>query len=130
MILRAALLALALAATPAAADDPPARTVLPIRAVTLSNGAVRYGVPIQIGDTRLDAALDTGSTGLRVLPGVLGPGDAQPSETEETYGYASGSRYEGLAGEATLALGPVSGRAPIHLIRSIGCFALLPRCPA
>jgi hypothetical protein len=65
-----------------------------------------------------------------VLPGVLRPGDAAPSEEPETYGYASGSRYEGLAGEATLALGAISAKAPIHLIASIGCFAHLPRCPA
>jgi hypothetical protein len=126
----AALAALAIAAAPAAADDPPPRAELPIRAVTLSNGAIRYGVPIRIGGTTLDAALDTGSTGLRILPGVLAPGDAQPSEEPETYGYASGSRYEGVAGEARVSLGAVSGRAPLHLIKSIGCFAQLPRCPA
>ena len=132
MVRRAALFALliALAAGRGAAQAPAARAVLPIRAVTLSNGAVRYAVPIRIGGTALDAALDTGSTGLRVLPGALAPRDAQASETPETYGYASGSRYEGLAGEATLGLGALSGRAPIHLIRSIGCFARLPHCPA
>ena len=118
------------AAAPAAADDTAPRVALPIHAVTLSNGAVRYGVPIRIGGTSLDAALDTGSTGLRVLPGVLQPGDARPSETPETYGYASGSRYEGLAGEATVSLGPLTARAPLHLIRSIGCFGETPHCPA
>jgi hypothetical protein len=131
MALRAALLAaLALAAAPAAADDAAPRVELPIHAVTLSNGAVRYGVPIRIGATTLDAALDTGSTGLRVLPGVLRAGDATASEEPEVYGYASGSRYEGLAGEATLGLGAIAARAPIHLISAIGCFAHLPRCPA
>jgi hypothetical protein len=124
-----ALLAFAVAA-PAGAEDASARTVLPIRAVSLSNGAIRYGVTIRVGETVLDAALDTGSTGLRILPGVLQPGDARPSEVPEIYGYASGSRYEGLAGEAMLALGAVSGQTPIHLIRAIGCFAHLPRCPA
>jgi hypothetical protein len=131
MALRAALLvALAVAAAPARGQEAAPRVALPIHAVSLSNGAVRYGVPIRIGDTTLDAALDTGSTGLRVLPGVLQPGDATPGEAPEVYGYASGSRYEGLAGEARLGLGAISARAPIHLISSIGCFAHLPRCPA
>jgi hypothetical protein len=132
-MLRGLALSLALAsglAAPSAAQDVPRRAALPIRAVTLSNGAVRYAVSIRIGGTTLAAALDTGSTGLRVLPGALQPGDAQPTETPETYGYASGSRYEGLAGEATVTLGAVTARAPIHLIRSIGCFAQTPRCPA
>lgn len=130
MALRAAALAvLALLAAPAAAQAPP-RAELAIHAVTLSNGAVRYGVPVRIGATMLDAALDTGSTGLRVLPGALGPRDAQPGDTPEVYGYASGSRYEGVAGEAPLELGGLRGRAPIHLIRAIGCFAHLPHCPA
>ncbi len=127
----AAALAILLAlAVPAAADDAAPRSELPIKAVTLSNGAVRFGVPIRIGAKALDAALDTGSTGLRVLPGVLAITDAKASEEAEIYGYASGSRYEGVTGEATLTLGAVSGRAPLHLIRSIGCFAQTPRCPA
>lgn len=110
------------------ADSP--RAELPIKAVRLSNGAVRYGVPVRIGTTALDAALDTGSTGLRVLPGALAASDARTDGEAEVYGYASGSRYEGEAGRTTLTLGAVSGPAPIHLIRSIGCFTELPHCPA
>ena len=131
-----ALLALAgppLAWALAAAAPPPAappRAELPIKAVTLSNGAVRFAVPIRIGERTLDAALDTGSTGLRVLPGVLGPADAAAGDEPEVYGYASGSRYEGVTGEAPVTLGAVRARAPLHLIRSIGCFVAYPRCPA
>ena len=124
-----AILALASLGGTAAAQDPP-RAELLIRAVTLSNGALRYGVTIRIGGKTLDAALDTGSTGLRVLPGVLGPGDAAGGTEPEAYGYASGSRYEGVAGEAQVTLGAITAKAPVHLIRSIGCFAQYPHCPA
>lgn len=113
----------------AAAQDPP-RAEVPIRAITLSNGALRYGVTLRIGARTLDAALDTGSTGLRVLPGVLAPGDAASSGEPEVYGYASGSRYEGVAGEAQVTLGALTARAPVQLIERIGCFAQQPRCPA
>ena len=64
----------------------------------LSNGARRYAVEVQVGGTALLAALDTGSTGLRILPGALSPRDAAATGEAETYGYASGSRYEGVVG--------------------------------
>jgi hypothetical protein len=126
----AALAAAALTLGASAQPQAPQRAELPIRAITLSNGALRYGVPIRIGGKTLDAALDTGSTGLRILPGVLGPDDATAGAEREVYGYASGSRYEGVAGAAQVTLGALSARAPLHLIASIGCFVGYPRCPA
>jgi hypothetical protein len=126
----AGIAALAALAQAAAAQPAPPRAELPIVASKLSNGALRYGVSIRIGARTLDAALDTGSTGLRVLPGVLGPGDATASRDAESYGYASGSRYEGMAGQAQVTLGALTARAPLHLIARIGCFAQYPHCPA
>jgi hypothetical protein len=116
------------AATPAHAQAP--RSEVPIIEQVLSNGAHRYAIPVQVGETRLLASLDTGSTGLRILPGVLKRTDARPSDDPETYGYASGSRYEGVATEAVLTIGALKGTSTIHLIRTIGCYAYLPRCPA
>jgi hypothetical protein len=130
----ALLLALALAA-PAAAQAQAQRVAaprseIPIRQSVLSNGALRYSLQVRVGSRALEAVLDTGSGGLRILPGVLGPTDATASETPEVYGYASGSRYEGVAGRTTLTLGDLKGPVPVHLIRAIGCFAELPHCPA
>jgi len=124
------VLGLAFAARLAWAQPGPIRSEAPILASTLSNGARRYAVPVQVGSTRLLASLDTGSTGLRILPGVLAPGDAPANGEPEVYGYASGSRYEGVASEAEVAIGGARGTSPVHLIRSIGCFAYLPHCPA
>ncbi len=118
------------AAALSAAAAPAPRTEAPIREVMLSNGARRYAVPITVGHTPLMTSLDTGSTGLRILPGVLDPADVAASAEPETYGYATGSRYEGVVGQASVAIGGASGAGPVHLIRSIGCFAYLPRCPA
>jgi hypothetical protein len=122
-----------IAASPTRAQTPgggPVRSEAEIRPSTLSNGARRYAVPVRVGGTTLMAALDTGSTGLRILPGALAPADAQARGEAETYGYASGSRYEGVVGDAEVAIGGTRGRGPVHLIRSIGCFAYLPHCPA
>ncbi|MGZ6040166.1 MAG: hypothetical protein ACXWKR_15965 [Phenylobacterium sp.] len=128
---RALILLLAvLFAAPAAAQGPPPRSEAPIRQLKLSNGALRYAVPVTVGKTALLVSLDTGSTGLRILPGALAAGDAAPSDVAEVYGYASGSRYVGVVGRARVAIGGASGTGPVHLIRSIGCFDYLPGCPA
>lgn len=124
------VLALASAVPSYGASGPPARSEAPIHQTMLSNGAHRYAVPIVVGGTALLASLDTGSTGLRILPGVLQPADAAVSAEPETYGYASGSRYEGVVGDARVAIAAAEGTAPVHLIRTIGCYASLPHCPA
>ena len=98
-----------IAAFPAGAQ--PVRSEAEIRQATLSNGARRYAVPVRVGATTLLAALDTGSTGLRILPGVLAPGDAVAIGEAETYGYASGSRYEGVVGDAAVTIGGARGAA-------------------
>jgi hypothetical protein len=128
--LLALLFAALVLASASAVLAQPVRSEAPIRESVLSNGARRYAVAVRVGRTELLAALDTGSTGLRILPGVLQPADARPSEEAETYGYASGSRYEGVASEAAMAIGGLSGVAPVHLIRTIGCYDYLPHCPA
>ena len=131
MLARLALPLALLLAAPAMAQTPPApRSEVAIRQSVLSNGALRYSIQIRVGSRELEAVLDTGSGGLRILPGVLGPTDAEPTTTPEVYGYASGSRYEGVVGRATLTVGGLKGPAPIHLIHAIGCFAELPHCPA
>jgi hypothetical protein len=129
-MIRSLALAAVFCVGPLAAAAQPARSEAPIVQSTLSNGAHRYAVPVQVGGTPMLASLDTGSTGLRILPGALRPGDAAASDDPETYGYASGSRYEGVASEAVLIIGGAKGRAFVHLIRTIGCFAYLPHCPA
>lgn len=125
-----ALVLLLLLVLSSAARAEPVRSEAEIRPSTLSNGARRYAVPVRVGETTLMAALDTGSTGLRILPGALQAGDATISAEPETYGYASGSRYEGVVGDAVLGIGGAQGRGPVHLIRTIGCFSYRPHCPA
>jgi hypothetical protein len=95
----------------------------------LSNGARRYSIPVKVGGVSIEAGLDTGSTGLRILPGVLGPQDAAASRRAESYAYASGSRYDGVVGEARLAVGGLAGQAPVQLIEQLGCMPRFPHCP-
>lgn len=65
-------------AEPAAAQ----RAEVTVREVVLSDGMRRYAVPIRVGATDILAGLDSGSTGLRILPNVLKPGDVQPTSRD------------------------------------------------
>lgn len=117
-----------LLAGPAAAQAQ--RAEAPIREVTLSNGTRRYTVPIRMGATEIEAGLDTGSTGLRILPGVLGPDDATAKGRSGDYAYGSGVRLGGDAGRGQLTVGAASGAAAVQLVRRIDCVPDQPRCPA
>jgi hypothetical protein len=106
------------------------RTELPIRAVPLSMGAVLYSVQIKVGTTQIEAGLDTGSTGLRVFPGTLVDGDVKSGSPIDPYSFSSGNRYDGRSASGTLALGTISGTAPLEMIEAITCVQDRPDCPA
>lgn len=107
-----------------------ARSEIPIREVVLSNGDRRYGVPIKVGNTVIEAGLDTGSTGLRILPGVLTNTDAQGNGKIETETYGAGTTLAGEAGSAVLTIGDLSTPVTLELIDAVGCQQNAPRCPA
>lgn len=104
------------------------RAEVPVREVDLSDGTRRYAVPIQIGGVKLDAGLDTGSTGLRVMPGVLGDADARVQHRAQTYSFGAGVRLEGDIAQAQLSFGALVGAAPVEVVREIGCVPDQPRC--
>jgi hypothetical protein len=106
------------------------RSEVPIRNVALDNGAHLYSVPIQVGSTMIEAGLDTGSTGLRVLPGTLVDGDVQDGGPTRDYSFTSGVRYEGDSARGTLVIGTVSGTTTLETIAALTCRRDKPRCPA
>ena len=128
-----AALALGLLGATAAAAQPTSgtRASLPIREVDLSDGTRRYVVTLTVEGARIDAGLDSGSTGLRILPGVLSDSDAKPGWRSDTYSYGSGAEYSGRVGRAHLSFAPgIEGDADVQLISRVGCRADHPRCPA
>ncbi len=128
-----AALALALAAVAAAPVAGRAQTVrseIPIRSVVLSDGAQRFSIPVTVGAATVEAGLDTGSAGLRILPGVLGPADARPTGRRDHMGYGGGAEFEGEAARAHVAVGAVAGDMEVELITAVGCTAAKPGCPA
>jgi hypothetical protein len=127
--MRAAILAMAICAGAMAAQAQ-TRTELPIQDVALKNGVHLYSVSIMVGGTRIEAGLDTGSTGLRVLPGTLADGDVAVKGASADYGFSSGVRYEGENAEGVLALGTLSGKVTLEKITALTCLRDKPRCPA
>jgi hypothetical protein len=131
---RTALMALALAGAGAgtAFAAPPARVVVPIRQTVFPNGVIRYSIPITIGRTHIEAMLDTGSTGIRVLPGTTQPGDVTPTTQPTTEHYGSGATLTGVIAHATVAVGGLVGAAPVPIaaIAKVGCGPKHPHCAA
>ncbi len=109
------------------------RVEIPIRQTTISDGTIRYSVPVSIGGgPPIDAMLDTGSFGLRVLAAALRPQQYSSTGTERRYPYGSGAVLRGPIASASVALGGASTEAPIgiQVVTSVGCASDRPRCPA
>ena len=109
---------------------PAVRSEAPVREVVLSDGTRRYGVPIFVGETSLEAGLDTGSSGLRLVPHALPERDARPTTRADTYAYGAGAKLDGVIGEATVAIGALKGVTSLQLVTHVGCTAAKPRCAA
>lgn len=106
------------------------RAELPVREVDLSDGTRRYAVTLTIDGRTVQAGLDTGSTGLRVLPRALGA-DAQTAKGEHVhYSYGAGTAFDGPAIKIVVGGGAVSGAVKVQRIDRIGCTSAQPKCPA
>jgi hypothetical protein len=107
--------------------------VVPISQHRLSNGDVRFTVPVRIGSGRtIEAMLDTGSFGLRVMSRTLAPSQYEPTGIVRRYGYGSGVVLLGPLARATVAIGDTTSREPINIqvVQSVVCRPSMPRCPA
>lgn len=119
------------AAASAWAQPPaPVRAEVPVREVVLSNGTRRYAVPIRVGAAELEAGLDTGSSGLRLVPGAVTDADATPTGRGDSYSYGAGAKLDGVVGRATVSVGGLSGATTLELVRKVGCTSDKPRCAA
>lgn len=106
------------------------RSELPVREVDLSNGTRRYVVDVQINGKQVEAGLDTGSTGLRVLPRALSPDAGSVGGQEVSYFYTSGTRFHGRAIRVPVSFGGIPGDIRLMRIDRLDCTPEQPRCPA
>ena len=98
---------------------------VPITQSRIRDGALRYGVWVKVGDRTVEAMLDTGSTGLRVLPSVL-PGDPVGVPTQTAFG--SGSLLRGVKMRLPIAIGAKSGLATVEVVEDVDCVKEKPSC--
>lgn len=127
----AAAIALPFAAMPVARAQSPApapRTVVPIRQMTLSDGTIRYWVPVKIGGTIVHALLDTGSTGLRLLPNVMSGAHLTDGPNDHV-SFLSGTEFLGTVARVTVGLGGLSGESTVQVIKTVKCSDGSSNCP-
>jgi hypothetical protein len=109
------------------------RIVVPISQTILPDGDIRYSVPVSVGNSQPVAALlDTGSTGLRVLPNAVPADTYTDTGFSALYAYGSGDALSGTIATAPLAIGGAvtDGAVPLEMVSSVGCVMGAPRCGA
>lgn len=114
-------------------DGGPQRATVPISQTVLSDGTTRYSIPVTIGNAPpVNAMLDTGSWGLRVLPGAVPASAYTASATTTSYAYGAGVSLIGNNATANLTLGSLPSAAPVPMmaISSLACMPANPHCPA
>jgi hypothetical protein len=109
--------------------QPAPRVEVPIREVKLSDGVIRYGVPITVNGADALAGLDTGASGLRLMSDAPGRSGAQATDRPETYAFGSGAHLVGTAGQVKLTLGADTAQVSAHLVAAVDCIARQPNCP-
>lgn len=109
-----------------------ARAVVPITVYRYGTGDMFMTVPITIGNTTLDAILDTGSAGLRVLPGALQDSDYTLTATPSQVSYNGGERLTGFTASANVRIGNVAIPTPVMYTqaKTVDCTEQTPNCPA
>ncbi len=120
-------------AVPQRAERPAeARVVVPIRLRMMPGGVVRYSIPVTIGSTEVEAMLDTGSGGFRVLPGTITAADYIPTHDSSAISYGSGVQLHGIVGRAFVTLGGIrsAARVGIQVVTFVGCDHKRQNCPA
>ena len=117
----------------AQAQTAAARVDVPIGQMVLPNGDTRYFVPVSVGGgAPIDAELDTGSFGLRVLSHALEPGQYEATDMQRNYPFGGGARFHGVLARGTIAVGGASLDQPalFQLVQSVDCVEQKPHCPA
>ena len=97
---------------------------------TVRDGVVRYSIPVIIGGKTLDAMIDTGSTGLRVLGDGLPTSSYTPTTPAGEYSFANGEDLIGPLAVATIGLGDETHTASVQLgiVDGIYCIPDTPFC--
>jgi hypothetical protein len=98
------------------------RSVVPIREVVIRPGGTpRYAVTLRINGAPVEVGLDTGSVGLRVLPGASRRVGIQPGPQVVIYSYDSGVQLDGHRAVADLQIGAARGKVALQAVERVSC---------
>ena len=111
------------------AGVPEPRTEVPIHQLTLSDGTIRYWIEIKVGGAKVEALLDTGTTGLRLLPGIVS-GAGPTAGPRDRIAVGSSTEFVGTVSTGTLAVGGLSASSPFQLVEDVRCQPGQSTCPA
>ena len=84
---------------------------------------------MKVGGKSVDALLDTGTTGLRMLPGVIS-GALTTKGPSDRISFWSGTEFSGEVARSTISLGGISGLSEFQSIKKVECARGRPSCPA
>ncbi|MDQ0464547.1 hypothetical protein QO010_002328 [Caulobacter ginsengisoli] len=118
---------------PAWAGPPEARRLeIPIKAVMLADGDMRFTVPVSVGGgPPFEAMIDTGSRGLRITPAVTLAQASRYAKTGRMVStrFANGLITRGEIATAEVAVGEAApATVTIQAIESVSCMVERPRC--
>lgn len=109
------------------------RVEVPVRQVKLSDGVIRYSVPVSIGGAApIEAMFDTGSIGLRVLTAAVSGSQYTPTGIQRNFVYEGGLRFHGMIATAIVSIGGASTDSPIpfQVVQAVDCAETARNCPA
>jgi hypothetical protein len=115
------------------ADDDAAnsRIVAPIRQTVLPDGAIRYSIGMRINGQMFQVLLDSGSTGLRLMPAAVARLRLEPSGVRARYRFASGVVLRGTIVKVKAAVGAAGQVALLaQAVNSVSCGSARPHCAA
>jgi hypothetical protein len=108
------------------------RIEVPIRQTRVLPRLIHYSIPVSIaGGAPIEAMLDSGSTGLRLLPPAMPAQGLEETDTRTIYSYGIGLKITGKVWEGEVSVGgaETAGAIRIHAISAIGCVPSKPKCP-
>jgi hypothetical protein len=126
----AAALVLAGSVRAETAPSSDARVELPIKAERLASGSERFSVSILVGGKPVEAMLDTGSSGLRVLKNAIEGASLRMTGRRSQGVYGSGVRLVGEAADTVVQFGPLQTDTTIDLTTKAECVPEKPDCAA
>lgn len=107
------------------------RIVVPIEQTALPDGAIRYSIAMRVDGQSFQVMLDSGSTGLRLMPAAVDRLHLEPGRVVATYRFSSGVVLRGPLVKVEAAIGTAAPAAILaQAVNVVSCGDYWTPCPA